>query len=234
MRAPVGLLLCGLMLCLPTLTRADEVVYFTNGTYMHVLSHEVKGDMVRVRLDGDAAVAFPSRLIEKIEGTYGVVFTKPSSLQANQAAPSPQAANADTPYPVGVNPAIASRSSTPVGQPQRQPVNTGGTMGGEAQNHNYAEDTIMGSQRAGPSGSRTLGNKIVVDSGKRPGGRSTFTPSPFQAKPGMMGRPDSGLPSSPFPPPMNHNTQDPVATQRPTPIEEPPPEESEPESEGGP
>ena len=78
-----------------------------------------------------------------------------------------------------------------------------------------------------------IGNRLVIDGGVKPGGRSTFTPSPFQAKPGVI-RTDNGLPPSAFPPPaaQNQPPQGQLQTERQMPVEEPVPDE--PEGEGGP
>ena len=55
--------------------RADEIIYFTNGTYMKILAHEVKGDMIKVQMDGNGSMGFPTRMVDKIEKDMGIALT---------------------------------------------------------------------------------------------------------------------------------------------------------------
>lgn len=48
-------------------TPAEEIVHFTNGTYMAVQAHEIVGDLIQVNLGGNAKMSFPSSLVEKID-----------------------------------------------------------------------------------------------------------------------------------------------------------------------
>jgi hypothetical protein len=49
------------------IARADEVIHFKNGTYLAIRAHEVKGDMVYVTLAADAVMAFPMKMVDRIE-----------------------------------------------------------------------------------------------------------------------------------------------------------------------
>jgi len=52
---------------------AEEVLYFTNGTAMPIVSHTVAEDMIEVVLGGGAFMAFPTGQIERIEDAKGEV-----------------------------------------------------------------------------------------------------------------------------------------------------------------
>lgn len=187
MRAAVRTAAVSMFFLAAAAVRADEIVYFTNGTYMRIQTHEVQGDMVRVRLDGSASLAFPSRQVEKIEGAYGVVYggTR-SQIHANQALPSSMVTSAETAYPVGVNPALASRGRADAPPP---PTDRYVPPAGNTVSNVYLDGSIMGSRREGPAGAKQLGGHSVIDPGKTPGQRSTFRPSPFQMKPGLERNP---------------------------------------------
>jgi hypothetical protein len=65
--------------------RADQVVYFTNGTSMEVRSHNLDGTMIRVDLGGGAVVGFPRNMVERIEDRGRSVYTNPAFVPSNQA-----------------------------------------------------------------------------------------------------------------------------------------------------
>ena len=48
---------------------ADEIIHFTNGTSLPVLSHTIQDGMIKVDLGDAAVMAFPEYLVERIEGT---------------------------------------------------------------------------------------------------------------------------------------------------------------------
>jgi len=224
------LVVLGIVAAVAPAALADEVVFFTNGTYMRVLSHELVGDMVRVRLDGAASLAFPSRQVERIEGIYGVVFNGPESkIQANQALPGPVRTGPETPYPVGANPALATRGRSDAPRPaDAQMERPGGAISGSGAAGSFADGSIMASRRAGPTGSEQLGNRLVVDSGKTAG----FRPQPFQAKPGLERTGPTPPTSTPVVPP-DVRVLPPTPDDTPvTPVEEPPAED-EPDAGGG-
>jgi hypothetical protein len=68
-----------LLLTLSGMALAEEIIYFTNGTSMPIRRHEIKGDMIHVDLGSEAAMAFPFRMIEKIEEAGKSVSLRPSS-----------------------------------------------------------------------------------------------------------------------------------------------------------
>jgi hypothetical protein len=79
---------CLLILLAVAPALAEEVIYFTNGTSMPVRSHEVRGEMIHVDLGGDAFMAFPMYMVEKIEDAGKEVSLTPSfSSGSNVMAP---------------------------------------------------------------------------------------------------------------------------------------------------
>ncbi len=201
------ILVVGAALALATTASADEVIYFTNGTYMKIVSHEVQGDMVKVRLDGSASIAFPSRMIDKIEGSSGIVFGGPaSSVYANQIVarapgtegqPSSQAVvgvrsredrEEDPDTIAAVQRAAAYRSTAMM------------PMSGRRAEGQYIDGSIAATRGAGPSGSTRLGNHYVIGTGSQ--SKSPFKPMRFAMKPGIPAAenpPEEGS----FPPEQN-------------------------------
>jgi hypothetical protein len=182
-------------LVLVTWVRADQVVYFKNGTYMRVQGHEVQGEMVRVRLDASASMAFPSRMIDKIEDGHGVVFGTPSQVQANQAVPGPPRSESPS-YPVTGNPAIANRARSDRAKVSDAPPAEAGIAVPDVGSDDAS--TMMGSIRSGPSGSTQIGNRYQIDTGKGPG-KSNFVPATLQMKSsGVVSTPPQQQQPSPF------------------------------------
>jgi hypothetical protein len=66
------------MLILPGSASAEEIIYFANGTSMPIRSHEIKGEMIHVDLGSESFMAFPLRMVEKIEAAGKEVMLKPS------------------------------------------------------------------------------------------------------------------------------------------------------------
>jgi hypothetical protein len=71
---------------LGTAARADEILYFTNGTSMPVISHEVDGETIRVMLNGDSSMTFSMDQVDRIEDAKGAVVSSHKSF--NQAVPA--------------------------------------------------------------------------------------------------------------------------------------------------
>jgi hypothetical protein len=67
-----------LLLCLTGPALAEEIIYFTNGTSMPIRSHEVKDEMIHVDLGSEAFMAFPLRMVEKIEAAGKEIALRPS------------------------------------------------------------------------------------------------------------------------------------------------------------
>jgi hypothetical protein len=63
---------------------AEEIVYFTNGTTMPIRSHEIKGEMIHVDLGGESFMAFPMRMVEKVEKAGSKVMLDPSYSGGNR------------------------------------------------------------------------------------------------------------------------------------------------------
>jgi hypothetical protein len=78
---PVLLLLA--VVCLIGPAMAEEILYFTNGTAMPVRSHRIENGMIHVDLGGNALMAFPENMVERIESADGSVSLPPSNLIQN-------------------------------------------------------------------------------------------------------------------------------------------------------
>jgi len=184
------ILAVGAALAFATSASAEEVVYFSNGTYMKVVSHEVRGDMVKVQLDGSGSIAFPARMIDKIESGSGVVFGGPTSgIFANQAAPR-MAGAALGPPPgqtvVGVRSAEARQEDPDTIAAAKRAAEYRSTammpMSGRRAEMQYDDGTIAATRGAGPSGSQRLGNHFVVNPSSQ--NRGVFKPVRLQMKTG--------------------------------------------------
>jgi hypothetical protein len=155
--------------------------------------------MVRVRLDASASMAFPSRMIEKIEDGHGVVFGTPSQVQANQAVPGPPRSDVSS-YPVTGNPAIANRARSDRAKVSDAPPVESTLAAPDVSNDDAS--TVMGSIRSGPSGSTQIGNRYQLDGGRGPG-QKPFVPTTLQMKSGGIAstpqQQPQQQPSSPFP-----------------------------------
>ncbi len=95
---------------------ADEVLYFTNGTYLLVTTHTIEKEMISVDLGGNSRMAFPLQMVDKIESAGRSVYMNPTYHPANQAVPGPaaggQASNQGI-YPVTGAGSVPSRLRTP-------------------------------------------------------------------------------------------------------------------------
>ena len=94
---------------------ADEVVYFTNGTYLLVTTHQVEKEMISVDLGGNSKMAFPLQMVDKIESAGRSVYLNPIYYPANQAVAGSvggQVSNQGV-YPVTGAGSVPSRLRTP-------------------------------------------------------------------------------------------------------------------------
>jgi hypothetical protein len=82
-RSLLGLLALGVVIATPAV--ADEIVYFTNGTFLPVTSHRVEKEMISVELGGNSRMGFPLYMVDKIESAGRNVFLNPTYHPANQA-----------------------------------------------------------------------------------------------------------------------------------------------------
>ena len=85
MRRNLLLSLAFLGLAFPGAVVAEEIVYFTNGTTMAIISHKVENEMVHVDLGSDAFMAFPEYMVERIEKAGDNVYLPPSFRRTNIA-----------------------------------------------------------------------------------------------------------------------------------------------------
>ena len=91
---------------------AEEILYFTNGTSMPIRSHEVRGEMIHVDLGDEAFMAFPMKMIDKIEAAGKEVALSPSFGRGNRQAGRGVADNEGS-FPVkGRAPSRFSKSKT--------------------------------------------------------------------------------------------------------------------------
>jgi hypothetical protein len=82
------------------LAQAEEIIYFTNGTSMPIRDHEVRGDMIHVDLGDDAFMAFPMRMVDRVEKAGKQVILAPSFNGGNKRAGKPKVADNDGSFPV--------------------------------------------------------------------------------------------------------------------------------------
>jgi hypothetical protein len=68
-----------LLLTLSGTALAEEIIYFSNGTSMPIRRHEIKGEMIHVDLGSNSFMAFPVRMIERIEEAGKSVALRASS-----------------------------------------------------------------------------------------------------------------------------------------------------------
>ncbi len=212
MRAKWCILVLGVCIGSATVASAEEIIYFTSGGYMKIYSHELQGDMVKVRLDGEASMAFPSKLVEKIENSSGIVYGGPTNpVYPNQIVP--RAPGAEPPYPVG--PAcvgvgsMQAREEDPDTLARRAAaakIQTGGAMNGRAAEGQFLDGRIGMPVGGAPDGTMRVGNHLVTPS---PGARLPFQPAKFAMKPGAgqsvgpLGQP----PPQQYPPPPQNPPQ---------------------------
>ena len=67
----LGPILLGSLLLLAVPAAAEQIVYFTNGTTMAVMSHKIDGDMIQVDLGEGAKMSFPASTIDRVEDAGG-------------------------------------------------------------------------------------------------------------------------------------------------------------------
>lgn len=80
-----ALLAIAILGVLPSATRADEIVHFTNGAEMTVRSHSLDKEMVKLDLGGNSFISFPMAMVDKIVSAGKDVFLNPTFHPANQA-----------------------------------------------------------------------------------------------------------------------------------------------------
>jgi hypothetical protein len=67
------------MFGLSTPSRAEEIIYFTNGTTMPIRAHSIKDGMIHVDLGDNGFMAFPYEVVERIDRAGKNVLLKRSS-----------------------------------------------------------------------------------------------------------------------------------------------------------
>jgi hypothetical protein len=147
----------------PMAALAEEIVHFTNGAEMTVLSHAVEPgkNTLRLELGGNSFIAFPMSMVDKIVNAGKDVYVSPNFHPSNQAiagSPGTGSNGADTSIR-GANPTVGL---------VRQPNTRGGAgvMLGEA------ADKLPAGSNGGPQIDQTVANS-----------RRVFNPA-FPASPG--------------------------------------------------
>lgn len=197
--------------------RAEEIVYFSNGSAMPIRSHEVRGDMIHVDLGGDAFMAFPLSMVDKVVAAGKEVVLDPSFSGGNMVASEPgQGGN----FPVrGSVPTAYSKSKNklPMQVAEEDPeVDYDGKMG-VAVYRPYQGSNQMGKRGLGAAGnqramglsertgSRRVGGRHVIGAAQPPnatkGGRPPLVS--LEPKAGSM-----SPPAPPSPPPDQQDSTD--------------------------
>lgn len=193
---------------------ADEVVYFTNGTFMRVLTHTVDGEMIRVTLEASASMAFPAHMVEKIESAGMRLYPLSATPQANQAFPGPpRVAAIDAPYPVTGEAQVPKRhrNETPPVAKEADPSTI--YRGGWANKEPSSGDPTGIRKFNVPPGTKQVGMQIQLDEGR---------PHNRPRTPGRLTMKEAGADQAPAPTPADQGETPPVEP-------DPPEEPSEPE-----
>lgn len=137
---------------------AEEIIYFTNGTSMPIVRHEVKGDMIHVDLGSEATMAFPMRQVDKIEQAGKEVNLRASSLPGNRIIkPSPPDPNG--PRPVrGVEPGRFNKSREQIARERAAAdpqIQMDGKMG-TAVYRPYQHSRVRGKRALGATGNQRI------------------------------------------------------------------------------
>jgi hypothetical protein len=185
--------------------RAEEIVYFSNGSTMPIRSHEVRGEMIHVDLGGDAFMAFPLSMVEKVVAAGKEVVLDPSFSGGNMISSGPgQGGN----HPVrGSVPTAYSKSKNklPMQVAAEDPeVEYDGNMG-VAVYRPFQGSNQMGKRGLGASGNqRAMGLSDRAGS-RRVGGRhvigSTQPPNASNGRPPLMSLEAKTKSDTPPPPP---------------------------------
>jgi hypothetical protein len=154
-------------LTLSLAARADEILFFTNGTTMPIRSHRIEKGMIHVELSAKSEMAFPSSMVDRIEQSGRAVYG--TGATANQAVSNASVeANGRGAMPsryLGVDPSEAPRGRPAPGTRQ----NGGG-------------DEAPTGAAMSPVGSR-LKSAMGGGPGQQPGTRLVGTHSAFSAQP---------------------------------------------------
>jgi len=188
--------------------RAEEIVYFTNGSAMPVRSHEVRGTMIHVDLGSNSFMAFPLSMVEKVEVAGKEVVLDPSFGGSNRVM-STGGPGAGGNFPVrGSVPSrySDSKNKLPMEVAEEDPeVDYDGKMGVAVYR------PFQGSRQAGKREIGAVGNKRAMGSSERLGTRrvggrhvigGTEPPNLAKGRPPLVSlEPKSRTNASPPPPP---------------------------------
>ena len=102
---------------------AEEVVHFTNGTFMPIRSHTIEDGMVRVVLGAESEMAFPIGLVEKIESNGREIIIRSAAANVVQggalgggpARPAEEAEDGEVEIIENANQYTASGADSPSG-----------------------------------------------------------------------------------------------------------------------
>ncbi len=140
-RAAFAVLVAAAVGSLSSVAFADEVVKFTNGAEMPVVSHTVEKGMVKLDLGNNSFIAFPMSMVDKIINAGHDVFLNPTFHLSNQAVAAGAGTATGSPFGNGGSGGVIGGSTVansgfrgggnPGGQ-QAPPPGTNGAMLGEA------------------------------------------------------------------------------------------------------
>jgi len=202
---------------------AEQVIHFSNGNSMPVRSHAVQGEMIHVDLGGDAFMAFPLEMVDKVvEAGKNVIldqsFADPKGVMVDTRAPGakrpvraarPGGSRRDEMFDA-IAARDAGRSKVEVnenGVAAYKPYATSGAANRRGLGATGSQRVMgargLGSQRAGGGfgGTTRVGNRHVIGSTAPPG-------SPTRRPPVSMERNLGGPPPPPPPPPPSDEGSD--------------------------
>jgi hypothetical protein len=203
---PCFLCLAFLLLLAAGTARAEEIIYFTNGTAMPIRAYEVRDSMIHVDLGGDSFMAFPLTMVEKVEAAGKEVVLDPSfsgNMRSSTAAPG---AGGNFPVRGSVPSRYSdSKNKLPLQVAEEDPeVDYDGKMG-VAVYRPFQGSNQMGKRGLGASGNqRAMGLSDRAGS-RRVGGRhvigSTQPPNASNGRPPLMSLEAKTKSDTPPPPP---------------------------------
>lgn len=164
MRAKHCVLAISILLLLTTAARADEIIYFTNGTHMKILGHDVRGDMIKVVMDGNGSMGFPTRMVDRIENGGGIVYGGPeASVQPNQMVPGVRS------EVVGnrSQQAIEADPDTALRRAQASRMQPTELLSGQQAQSQFLDGRILDNRAPAPAGTRRVGNHLTLGTGGR-------------------------------------------------------------------
>jgi hypothetical protein len=210
---PCFLCLAFLLLLAAGTARAEEIIYFTNGTAMPIRAYEVRDSMIHVDLGGDSFMAFPLTMVEKVEAAGKEVVLDPSfsgNMRSSTAAPG---AGGNFPVRGSVPSRYSdSKNKLPLQVAEEDPeVDYDGKMGVAVYR------PFQGSRQAGKRMVGAAGNQRVTGRSDRLGAQrvgsrhvigATDPPNANNGRPPLVGLEPKSTTKPPTQPPADDQQQD--------------------------